>query len=143
MSDRTALNPADKRDEMRAKIAASERRNAERTVVDQAKETAGAASTYVKENPMTVLGGAIAVGLVIGLMTKPGRAAASKAAKGTASAVGGAASGAARGVGNAAKKQGSRFGTLLADAMAAYGMKLIDNALDTAKVVKDKAKGND
>ena len=141
MSDRTAVSPADKRDELRAKIEASERRNAERTIGDQAKEAAGAATTYVKENPMTVLGGAIAIGLVIGLLTRPGRAAAAKAAKGTANAVGGAASGAARGVGNAAKTQGTRFGSLLADAMVAYGIKLIDNALDAAKIGQDKPEG--
>lgn len=138
MSDRSAVSPADKRDELRAKIEASERRNAERTMGDQAKEAAGAATTYVKENPMTVLGGAIAIGLVIGLLTRPGRQAAAKAARGTANVVGDAAGGAARGVGNAAKAQGSRFGSLLADAMVAYGIKLIDNALDAAKIGTDK-----
>lgn len=138
MSENAALTPANKRDELRAKIEASERRNAERTVGDQAKEAAGAATTYVKENPMTVLGGAIAVGLVIGLLTQPGRKAATKAAKGTANAVGGAASGAARSVGTAAKSQSTKFGTLLADAMVAYGIKLIDNALDASKMGKDK-----
>lgn len=143
MSDRTTISPADKRDALRAKIEASERRNAERTISDQAKEAAGAATQYVKENPMTVLGGAIAVGLVIGLLTKPGREAATKAAKGTANAVGGAASGAARSVGSTAKTQGSKFGSLLADAMVAYGIKLIDNALDAAKIGKDKIVGDD
>ena len=140
MSDTSTATSTEKRDELRAKIEASERRNAERSVTDQAKEAAGAATTFVKENPMTVLGGAIAVGLAIGLMTKPGRAAATKAAKGTANAVSGAAGGAARGVGSAAKSQGSKFGHLLADAMAAYGMKLIDNAMDAASTVKDKVK---
>jgi ElaB/YqjD/DUF883 family membrane-anchored ribosome-binding protein len=143
MSDRTAVNPIDKRDELRAKIEASERRIAERSVADQAKEAAGAATTYVKENPLTVLGGAIAIGLVIGLMTKPGRAVAVKAAKGTANAVGGAAGGAARSVGNAAKSRGSRFGTLMADAMVAYGIKMIDNAVDAAKTGRDKVTGKD
>lgn len=139
MSNSTAANPVAKRDELRAKIEASERRIAERSVGDQAKEAAGAATTFVKENPLTVLGGAIAVGLIIGAMTKPGRAAAAKAAKGTASAVGGAASGAARTVGTAAKSQGSKFGTLLADALVAYGIKLIDDAMDAAKSAKNRA----
>lgn len=133
-----APTPAEKRDELRAKIEASERRIAERTVTDQAKEAAGAATTYVKENPLTVLGGAIALGLVVGLMTKPGRRAASSAAAGAAGAVSGAASGAARSVGSAAKARGSAFGTLLADALVAYGIKLIDDALDSARTGREK-----
>lgn len=138
MSDSSANTPADKRDELRAKIEASERRIAERTVADQAKDVAGAATSYVKANPLTVLGGAIAIGLVIGALTQPGRRAAKKAATGAASAVGGAASGAAKSVGNATKSQGAKFGTLLADAMVAYGIKLIDDAMDTARTGRDQ-----
>ena len=137
MTDSAPSN-TDKRDELRAKIEASERRIAERTVADQAKEAAGAATTYVRKNPFTVLGGAIALGLVVGLLTKPGRNAARNAATGAAGAVGGAASGAARSVGNAAKARGSAFGTLLADALVAYGIKLIDDALDSARTGRDK-----
>ena len=139
MSDRSAV----KRDALRAKIEASERRLANRTLADDTKEAAGAATKYVKENPMTVLGGAIVIGVVIGLMTTPGRRAAASAAKGGANAVGGAASGAARKVGTAAKSQTSKFGTLLADAMVAYGIKLIDNALDSAKIGKEKAESDE
>nr|WP_298927674.1 hypothetical protein [uncultured Erythrobacter sp.] len=134
----TKIVPVDKRDTLRAKIEASERRIAERTVADQAKEVAGAATTYVKENPLKVLGGAIAAGIVIGAMTSPGRRAAYGAATGAAKAVNGAASGAAKTVTTAAKSRGTAFGTLLADAVVAYGVKLIDDALDTAKAGKDK-----
>lgn len=133
----TNLIPTDKRDALRAKIEASERRIAERTVADQAKEAAGAATAYVKENPLTVLGGAIAIGLVIGAMTSPGRRVARSAATGAANAVSGAASGTVKSVGTAAKKRGTAFGTLLADAIVAYGIKLIDDALDTARAGKD------
>lgn len=133
-----APSPAEKRDELRAKIEASERRLAERTVADQAKEAAGAATTYVKQNPLTVLGGAIALGLIVGAMTQPGRRAAKNAATGAAGAVSGAASGAVKSVGNAAKARGSAFGTLLADALVAYGIKLIDDALDSARTGRDK-----
>lgn len=118
------------RDELRAKIEASERRMAERTMADTAQEAAGAATEYVKKNPLTVLGGAIAVGLVLGALSKPGRRAASGAAGSAASAVGGAASSAAQGVGNAAKKRGGAFASLLADALIAYGIKMIDEAID-------------
>lgn len=127
-----------KRDELRAKIEASERRIAERGVADQAKEAAGAATTYVKENPLTVLGGAIALGLVVGMMTKPGRRAAKSAATGAAGAVSGAASGAAKSVGDAAKARGSAFATLLADALVAYGIKLIDDALDSSRTGRER-----
>jgi hypothetical protein len=72
-------------------------------------------------------------------MTKPGRAVALKAAKGTASAVGGVTGGAVRTVGTAAKSQGSKFGTLVADAVVAYGIKMIDDALETSRLGKGKS----
>ena len=128
----------EKRDELRAKIEASERRIAERTMADQAKEAAGVATNFVKERPFTVLGGAIAAGLVIGLATKPGRRAARNAATGTVNAVNSAAKGTANVARNASVKQVSRFGTLLADAIVAYGIKLIDDAMDTARAGQDK-----
>lgn len=132
------LNAPNERDALRAKIEASERRIAERTLADQASDAAGTATQYVKDNPFTILGGAIAVGLIIGVLSKPGRRAASTAAKGAADAVSGAASGAAKSVGGAARKRGSAFGTLLADAIVAYGIKLIDDALDGARTGRDK-----
>ena len=126
-------DPSEKRDELRAKIEASERRLAERTIADDAKEAAGAATTYVKENPMIVLGGAIAAGLVIGMMTKPGRRAAGKAASGAAGAASGAAKGAAKSAGKAVKSRGASFAALLADALVAYGVKMIDKAVEMNK----------
>ncbi len=138
MSDpATKPAPGDARDELRAKIEARERRIAERTLADEAREVAGAATEYVKQHPLQVVGGAIALGLLIGLLTKPGRRAVGNAASGTASAVGGAASGAAKGVGAAAKKRGSAIGNLLADALVAYGIKLIDDALESARTGQD------
>ena len=128
---------ADQRDALRAKIEARERRIAERTLADEARAAAGAATEYVKANPLTVVGGAIALGLIIGLMTKPGRRAAASAATGTANAVGGVASAAAGSVGNAAKKRGSAIATLFADAVVAYGIKLIDDAMDRARAGQD------
>ena len=133
-----------KRDELRSKIEAGERRLAERTLADDAREAAEAAADFTKKNPLVVLGGAVALGLVIGLMTKPGRRAAVNAATGAANVASGAASGAAnaasnaatgaaKGVGNAAKKRGSAFLSLVTDALIAYGMKLIDEALDGAR----------
>ena len=114
--------PNEPRDELRAKIEARERRIAERTLADEAREAAEVATEYVKQHPLQVVGGAIAVGLLLGLMTRPGRRAVGNAASGTANAVGGAASGAAKTVGTAAKKQSSRLGTLIADALGAYAI---------------------
>ncbi|MEM1195878.1 MAG: hypothetical protein AAGH57_07215 [Pseudomonadota bacterium] len=129
--------PGDARDELRAKIDAQERRMAERTLADEAREAASAASHYAKEHPLQVVGGAIALGLALGLLTKPGRRAAGRAASGTANAVGGAASGAVKGVGKgvgkAAKKRGSAIAGLLADALVAYAIKLIDEALESSR----------
>lgn len=134
----TNLIPVDKRDQLRAKIEASERRIAERTVADQAKEAAEAATAYVKKNPLKVLGGAILIGITIGAMTGPGRRAARSAATGAANAVSGVTSGAAKTVGSAARKRGTAIGALFADAVVAYGAKLIDDALDTARAGQDK-----
>lgn len=130
--------PASERDALRMKIEAAERRIEERTLADQAQEAAHATTTYVKANPLKVVGGAIAVGLVIGLMTKPGRRAATTAANSAASAVSGTASSAAKGVGNAAKNRSSKFGSLVADAIIAYGIRLIDEAMETAQKGQDK-----
>lgn len=128
----------DKRDALRVKIEASERRIAERTFADQAREAADAALDYTKANPLKVVGGAIAVGLVLGLMTNSGRRVARNAATSAANMVGGAASGAARTVGTAAQNRTSKFASLVADAVVAYGIKLIDEAMDGARAGQDK-----
>jgi len=140
---------ATQRDELRAKIEASERRIAERTLADEARDAVNTASDYARQNPLQVIGGAVALGVVIGLMSGKGRRAARKAAAGAASAVSDAASGAAgtvsstasgaaKTVGKSAKKRGTAFGTLVADALVAYGIKLIDEVLDGARTGQDK-----
>ncbi|WP_298303250.1 hypothetical protein [uncultured Erythrobacter sp.] len=138
-----------KRDELRQKIEANERRIAERTLGDQAKEAVDAAVNYTRANPLTVIGGAIVLGLAIGLMTKPGQRVAGKAAtsavnaaSGAASKVGDAASsaaGAAAGtVKNAAIDRTNTLWTLVADALVGYAIKFIDDALGGPNVGKDK-----
>lgn len=130
-------DPDARRDELRAKIEASERRIAERTLADQAKDAAESAIEYTRKNPLTVVGGAVALGLAIGLMTRPGRRVATRAATGAASAVSGAAAGTANAARNVSTKSVSRFGSLIADAVVAYGMKLIDDALDAGRAGQD------
>jgi len=138
MTDTNAIHGTDHRDELRAKIEAREKRIAERTLADEARAAAQSATDYAKAHPLQVVGGAIVLGLVISALTKPGRRAAVGAATGTAKAVSGAASGAANTVGNAAKKRSSAIGTLLTDAVIAYAIKLIDEALDSARSGQDK-----
>lgn len=144
----TDLDPASedaRRDELRMKIEASERRIAERTLGDQAREAADKALEYTKANPLTVIGGALAVGVLIGLATPPGRRVATRvatsAATGAASAagaVGDAASNAAKGVSTAASKRVSPIATMIADALVAYGIKAIDEVMDAKRAGQDK-----
>lgn len=149
----TDMTQADvKRDALRQKIEANERRIAERTLGEQAAEAAQAAVDYTRANPLTVIGGAVAVGLAIGLMTQPGQRVAAKAATGAASAATGAAKGAAGKVGgvansaagaaaetvkNAAKDRTSAVWALVSDALVGYAIKVIDDALGGPNSGKD------
>lgn len=126
----------EKRDELRSKIEASERRNADRSLADQARDAASAATDFVKERPLTALGGAIAIGLLIGLATRPGREVARRAASGTADVVGNAARTTAE-AGRETAEKASRLGALVSEAIAAYGIKLIDEATGVARSGKD------
>lgn len=72
-----------KRDELRAKIEAGERRNAERSVGDYAREAGEKATDFVKEHPLATIAGVAVVGLAIGAMTRPGRRAARTAGRKT------------------------------------------------------------
>ncbi|NVE93731.1 hypothetical protein [Altererythrobacter lutimaris] len=105
----------EKREELKERIAEGEARHAARAIADGAKEAAGNAAEFVKKNPLVAVGGAIAAGLAIGLMTKPGRRIAGKA------------------VGRS-----SVFATLARDAVLAYGVKLIDEATSAARTGQDK-----
>jgi ElaB/YqjD/DUF883 family membrane-anchored ribosome-binding protein len=124
----------DKRDELRAKIEASERRIQERTLADDARDAAVAARDYTRAHPLTVVGAAIGIGILIGLATPPGRRAASRAASATAGAVGGAASAA----GGAAKRSGEALFAPFMNALTAYVLKLVDEALSAAEAGQDK-----
>jgi len=121
------------RDALRAKIEASDRRIAQRTLLDSAKESAQDAAKYARAHPLTVVSGAVAAGLIIGLLTSPGRRLARSTATGTARAVSNTAQGASKAVSKAAKSRWSAFGDVIADAAVAYGIKLIDEALDRAR----------
>jgi hypothetical protein len=126
------------RDALRAKIEAAERRNAERSLADQAREAAAAATEYTRAHPLTVIGGALALGLLAGLATRPGRRVAARAVGGVGTAVTGAASSAAAGAKGMAARGGSRIGALLGDAVIAYGMKVVEDLLEGTRPGSDR-----
>lgn len=111
LSADSKLSDQQKRDQLRARIEAGERRNEERTLADQAKDAADNAVEFTKKHPYAVIGGAIAVGLAIGAMTRPGRR---------------------------LGKRGGVIAGLLTDAALAYGARLIDNAGNAAQFAGDK-----
>jgi hypothetical protein len=130
----------EQRDSLRARIEAAERRNAEKTLADQARAAADAAIDYTRANPLTVIGGAVAFGLVIGLLTRPGRRVAGRALHSASGAITGAASSATSGVKNITARGGSRLGSMIGEAAVAYAMTMIDEMLDAAREGKERAK---
>ncbi len=139
MTDPVPLPVSDKRDALRAKIEAAERRNAERTLADQARETASSVVDYTRANPLTVIGGALAAGLLVGLLTRPGRRVAGRALHGAGDAISGAASSAKATVTGATSRRGSRVGEMIGEAAMGYLMTALDELLETARTGQDKA----
>lgn len=107
----SALSDQQKRDQLRARIEAGEKRNEERTLADQAKDAADTAVEFTKKHPYAVIGGAIAVGLAIGAMTRPGRR---------------------------LGRRGGVLAGLAADAALAYGARMIDKTMDAAQFAGDR-----
>ena len=68
------LTDQQKRDQLRARIEAGEKRQEERGLLDQAKDVADSAVDFAKKHPVATVAGAIAVGLAVGAMTRRGRA---------------------------------------------------------------------
>lgn len=100
----------DKRDELKARIEAGQRRHDQRSFGDQARDAADAATQFVKEHPIATVVGGLAVGLLIGSMTRSGR------------------------------RLGRRAGHLASsasEAAVAFGLGLLDDASDLARHGKD------
>lgn len=144
----TAISPVsddNSRDTLRTRIEAAERRNAERTLADQARAAAGAAVDYTRAHPLTMIGGALLLGLAIGALTRPGRRVMGRVATGAASTVSGAAgamgeaaTGAASSVRRAAVVPASRLGQMLGDWAVTYGVRMIEEAIDAARTGQDR-----
>jgi len=135
----TDLVPIDKRDALRARIEAAERRNAERTLADQAREAADAAADYTRAHPLTVIGGAVALGLVIGLLTRPGRRFASEAYHSASDAISDVASTASSSVKRVTRRRGSPLGERIGEAVMGYVMAAIDELLEAARTGQERA----
>ncbi|MEE4200674.1 hypothetical protein [Erythrobacter sp.] len=142
-----AATPQEKRDALRQKIEASERRIADRSLADQAKESASDAVEYTRQHPLTVVGGALALGLLIGLATPRGRRFVGTAATGAAAAIGSAATRTRRAAedfgddavdtAREAGTEASRIGNLVSDAIMAFGMKLVHDASSAGRAGSD------
>nr|WP_137678494.1 hypothetical protein [Parerythrobacter lutipelagi] len=104
-----------KRDELRAKIEAGERRNAERSIEDMARDASKKATDFVKEHPIATVAGVAAVGLAIGAMTRPGRRA-----------------------GRLAGERASAFATYATELGLAYASGMFDAAGQAAKAGGEK-----
>lgn len=139
MTDQPRILADSKRDSLRARIEAAERRNADRSLADSAREAAKAVADYTRAHPLTVIGGALAVGLAIGLLTRPGRRVARQVVSSASGAVSGAAASATSGVKGVAARGGSRIGLMLGEAAIAYIMTLLDDTLETARTGQEKA----
>ncbi len=106
---------AEKREALRGKIAAGQRRNEERSFADQAKAAADGALDYVKANPIKSVAGVAAAALLIGAMTGSG--------------------------GRAGRKAGRKAGalaTVATDAALAYGLGLLETASSATSKGQDK-----
>ncbi len=105
------LSDEQKRAQLRKKIEAGEKRNAERSFADQAKDVADSAVEFTKKHPFAVIGGAIVIGLAIGAMTRPGRR---------------------------LSRRGGALATLAFDSLLAYGARAIDGAANAAEYAGDR-----
>ncbi|MBO6609133.1 MULTISPECIES: hypothetical protein [Altererythrobacter] len=65
-----------KREALKERIAAAQARFGDRSPEDIASDAASAAFQYAKQNPVVVIGGALALGLALGSFTRRGRKAA-------------------------------------------------------------------
>lgn len=110
-TDTKIMTDKDKREQLRQKIAAGEKRNADRSLADRARDAADSATEFVKANPIKSVAGVALVALLIGAMTRPGR------------------------------RLGRKTGAMAAvatDAAIAYGLSLLDAAGDAARAGQDK-----
>ncbi len=106
------LTDEEKRQQLRARIEAGERRNEERSLADQARDVADSAIEFAKKHPVATVAGAVVVGLAIGAMTRRGRE---------------------------LGRRGGSLAAYAADAAIAYGLSMIEGAGDRFEDLSDAA----
>lgn len=106
------LTDQEKRDQLRARIEAGEKRQEERSFLDQAKDVADNAVDFAKRHPVATVAGAIAVGLAVGAMTRRGRE---------------------------LGRRGGSLASYATDAAIAYGLSMIEGAGDKFEDFGDAA----
>ncbi len=106
------LTDQEKRDQLRARIEAGEKRQEERSFLDQAKDAADSAVDFAKRHPVATVAGAIAVGLAVGAMTRRGRE---------------------------LGRRGGSLASYATDAAIAYGLSMIEGAGDKFEDFGDAA----
>lgn len=106
------LTDQEKRDQLRARIEAGEKRQEERSFLDQAKNVADSAVDFAKRHPVATVAGAIAVGLAVGAMTRRGRE---------------------------LGRRGGSLASYATDAAIAYGLSMIEGAGDKFEDFGDAA----
>jgi ElaB/YqjD/DUF883 family membrane-anchored ribosome-binding protein len=105
------LSDEQKREQLRDRIEAGEKRNEARSLADQAKDAADRAVEFTKKHPFAVIGGVLVAGLAIGAMTRPGRR---------------------------LGRRGGTIAAIAADAALAYGARMIDSMADGAQFAGDR-----
>ena len=72
-ADTGATASHDKREALKARIAAGQSRHEQRNFSEQAKGAAKTAAEFAKEHPIATVAGGLALGLLLGSMTRSGR----------------------------------------------------------------------
>ena len=106
------LTDQEKRDQLRARIEAGEKRHEERSFAEQAKDVADSAVEFAKKHPVATIAGALTIGLAIGAMTSRGRS---------------------------LGRRGGAWASYAADSALAYGLSLLEGAGDRFEDLTDSA----
>jgi len=105
-----------KRKKLRGKIEAGERRNAERSLGDYAREARDGAASFVKQHPFATVAGGLALGAIVAsLVPGPGKRLRKKATA-----------------------KGSALAAMLTELGMAYGASMLDGLSDAARAGQDK-----
>ena len=112
ISSDSRLTDSEKRDQLRARIEAGERRNQERTLLDEARDVADNALGFARKHPYATVAGAITLGLAIGAMTRRGRS---------------------------LGRRGGALATYAADLAIGYGLSMLQGAGDRFEDASDAA----